>query len=298
MPVKFVKPMLAADISEDLDKLRYPVYATPKLDGVRAMVYPDGVFSRNGKAIPNRGVQRDFTLPEFEGLDGELIVGSATAPDVYRKTQSVTSREADDTPVKFYVFDIYTHAGVYERRKKDLIKSVDFSIAEEFYPVRIYEVPTYYCCDLAALFAVETKMLEQGYEGLILRSPDGLYKPGRSPAKAQGMLKLKRFTDSEAEVIGIEEEMHNGNEARKDVYGRTERSSHKANLSGTGRMGALVVRDLATGVEFKIGTGFDAADRDKSWAIGTIVKYKHFAIGAKDKPRFPTYIGLREDFDL
>lgn len=73
-------------------------------------------------------------------------------------------------------------------------------------------------------------------------------------------------------------------------------------------MGALVVRDLKTGVEFKIGTGFTAEDRVTFWEQCQkrfqsyercpIVKYKHFAIGAKDKPRFPAYVGLRDGWDL
>ena len=66
-------------------------------------------------------------------------------------------------------------------------------------------------------------------------------------------------------------------------------------------MGALLVRDLTTGVEFQIGTGFDAADRAEFWEQdmrGKIVKYKSFSIGVKDKPRFPSFLGLRSEIDL
>lgn len=301
MPANFVKPMLAADISADLDKLRFPVYATPKLDGVRAMIYEDGVYSRSGKKIPNAGVQRDFGIPELVGLDGELIVGSPTAPDVYRTTQSATSRAEDvDESASFYVFDAFVFDGPYSDRLRHVNFGLDICAVE-----RTYRVETVVCTNLHELLRAETKYLDEGYEGVILRNPGTLYKHGRSTIKEQGMLKLKRFTDGEAEIIGIEEEMHNGNEATRDVFGRTDRSSHKGNLTGKERMGALVVRDSVTGVEFKIGTGFTAIDREKFWAghedgyqVGCVVKYKHFAIGAKDKPRFPTYLGLREGWDL
>ena len=66
-------------------------------------------------------------------------------------------------------------------------------------------------------------------------------------------------------------------------------------------MGAITVRDLKTGVEFEIGSGFTAEQRLDFWAnkyIGEIVKYSYFEVGAKDKPRFPTYLGFRSKDDM
>lgn len=296
------KPMLAADISDQLDKLRFPVYVTPKLDGVRALVFADGVYSRSMKKIPNKRVQELLGFASLAGIDGELIVGDPTAPDVYRRTLSVTATAGDETPVTLWAFDLYNTTEPYHKRLAVLKERVGNVLSESVRVVDAYE-----CSDLAQLNEYEGNTLAEGFEGCILRSREGLYKFGRSTVKEQGMLKLKRFTDGEAEIIGIEEEMHNGNEAKTDALGRTERSSHKANLTGKGRMGALIVRDLQTKVEFKIGTGFTAKDREEFWrcwprmheeAAPRLVKYKHFAIGAKDKPRFPTYVGMREGWDL
>ena len=61
-------------------------------------------------------------------------------------------------------------------------------------------------------------------------------------------------------------------------------------------MGALIVRDIKSGVEFNIGTGFTAAQRAASWVIGSMHKYKFFPI--KDKPRHPVYLGARSALDL
>lgn len=112
------------------------------------------------------------------------------------------------------------------------------------------------------------------------------------------MLKVKRFEDSEAEVLGTVEEMFNGNEAQRDELGRTKRSKAKAGLVGKGTMGALKVRDLKTKVEFEIGTGFTADDRARQWPTGLIVRYKFFAVGVKDKPRHPVYLGERDVKDM
>ena len=45
-----IKPMLATEV--DFNKLRYPVYTQPKLDGVRVIIKDGVVYSRSLKAIP------------------------------------------------------------------------------------------------------------------------------------------------------------------------------------------------------------------------------------------------------
>jgi DNA ligase-1 len=134
---------------------------------------------------------------------------------------------------------------------------------------------------------------------VILRDPAGLYKFGRS-GKTGPLLKLKRFIDFEAEVIGVYEEMHNANVATKNELGRTSRSSAKAGKIGKGTLGGLILRAIngpAAGVEFRCGTGFDAAARAELWAnppIGKVAKVKSFPIGVKDKPRHPVWLGFRD----
>ena len=70
-----------------------------------------------------------------------------------------------------------------------------------------------------------------------------------------------------------------------------------------GTLGALRVRDVKTQVEFKIGTGYDDALRQEIWDhqkkySKLLVKYKYQAAGAKDAPRFPVFIGFRDENDL
>jgi DNA ligase-1 len=142
----------------------------------------------------------------------------------------------------------------------------------------------------------EAEQVALGHEGIMLADPNAPYKFGRATTKGGELLKVKRFEDSEAVVIGIQEEMFNGNEAQTNELGRTKRSTAKDGLVGKGTMGALIVRDVKTGVEFNIGTGFTAADRQRfalGGILGEVVKYKSFPIGVKDKPRHPVYLGLR-----
>jgi len=160
--------------------------------------------------------------------------------------------------------------------------------------------------NLEELEKLEKKYLSQGFEGIMLRSPNGVYKCGRGTVSQMDLVKVKRFKDAEAKIIGFEEEMHNANEAEKDNFGRTKRSTSQENKVGKNTLGALMVigiNEEFKGVEFKLGTGFDQELRLKIWNLknklnGEIVKYKYQSEGGEDRPRFPVFIGFRDKRDM
>lgn len=288
------KPMLATDA--DLNNLRFPLLASAKLDGIRAVVRDGVVYSRSNKPIPNKWVQHCFG--HCEHLDGELIVGEPTAHDVYRQTTSGVMSADGEPKVRLFAFD---HIGPcidpYDARARRLKNYID-----EIGPAYVTLHEQMNVGSLDELFEYEETCLNEGYEGLILRHPYAPYKMGRSTAREGYLLKLKRFQDAEATVIGFEERMHNGNEATVNELGRTKRSSHKANKTGRGDLGALVCR-TADGVEFNIGTGFSDGDRAYVWNnrdkfLGRLAKYKFFPVGQKEAPRHPVFLGWRDPLDL
>jgi DNA ligase-1 len=286
------KPMLA--VAADINKLRFPLLASPKLDGIRASVVDGKLLSRTLKPIPNREIYKSLSFITLNGLDGELIVGKPTDKDVYRNTTSGVMSH-DKSPLwRYYVFDDHSHSGEFQERLAVSARRATGAAA-----IGLVFAHEHKWVDRAdELLEYESTCVDAGYEGLILRDPRAPYKHGRSTAGEGWMLKLKRFEDSEAVVIGVEEEQHNGNLAETNELGRTKRSTAKAGKVGKGTMGALIVRDVKTGVEFNIGTGFTAADRADEWANGLIVKYKHFEVGAYLKPRHPVYLGRRDKIDL
>ena len=131
----------------------------------------------------------------------------------------------------------------------------------------------------------------EGYEGAIVRDPHGPYKHGRSTMKQGWMLKLKHFDDDEAVILDTEELMHNDDTSTRK----------KENLVPGNTLGALVVQ--WKGEEFKIGTGFDASTRAELWAkrdalIGGFVKFKYQGTSSYGVPRFPVFLGLRDERDM
>lgn len=288
------KPMLACEA--DLTKLKFPLLASPKLDGIRAIVRDGVVYSRSNKPIPNKFVQARFG--HLNCLDGELIVGLPTSHDVYRQTTShVMAHDKEDFPVLLYAFDCVRDLGAeYSCRQRWLAETCENTYAHVVIHDQV-KIP-----DLDALLAYEAECLEDGYEGLILRDPDAPYKMGRSTMNEGYLLKLKRFVDAEAEVIGFEERMANNNAATISELGRTKRSSHKSGKSGRGDLGALVCR-TPEGVVFNIGTGFADDERAVVWDnsveyLGRLAKYKYFPVGVKEAPRHPVFLGWRDRRDV
>lgn len=297
-----MKPMLAA--TTDGQGLKYPLLASPKLDGVRCVIQGGMALSRTLKPIPNKHIQAVLgQLPEVEGLDGELIVGEPTASDCYRATMSAVMRAEGAPDFTFYVFDLHGTCGQFSARLNHLQRLYlkhKTAIEGLVVPLAHHQVT----CEVE-LAKYERQMLELGYEGIMLRSPTAHYKFGRSTLKEQGMLKLKRFEDSEAVVICIAELMHNENARIVNELGSARRTSHKAGKVGASMLGALTVKDLVTGVQFEVGTGFLECERMDIWEqhqrhelVGRVIKYKHFPVGVKDKPRHPVFLGFRDDIDI
>lgn len=290
-----VKPMLAGTVKEGL-RIPFPVFGSPKLDGIRAIVKDAELLSRRLLQIPNRYTFGELSRPEFNGLDGELVVGEATAPNSYTATLSGIMSEGGTPQVTFWVFDRWdkTAPFIYRRDLLPPRSTTDGGLV-------IKRLKQTLLNSEDELLEYEQRMLTLGFEGVMLRHPEGRYKFGRSTATEFALMKLKRFEDSEAEIIGLIEQMHNANEATINNLGRTKRSSHKANKIPKGTTGTLQCRDIHSGVEFEIGTGMDDALRQEFWdnpPIGKIVKYKFQPVGIKARPRFPVYLGLRDPRDV
>lgn len=278
--------MLAA--KADLTKLRWPALASPKLDGVRAIVINGVVMSRSLKPIPNLHVQKLFG--KRNSLDGELIVGAPTSKTCYNETVSGVMRVEGTPPVHFHVFDSIAKPEARYGERRPMVEGLN----------NYWEVPQLTVNNLDDVLELEDRWLAAGYEGLILRDPNAPYKFGRSTVKEGYLLKLKRFIDDEFEVIGFEERQHNGNEATKNELGRTKRSSHQENKTGRGDLGALVLKHPCG--SFNCGTGFSDEQRYEIWDnkakyLGRLAKIKHFEIGAKIAPRHPVFLGFRNDID-
>lgn len=307
------RPMKAGDLKEkDFHKLQFPLIAQPKIDGIRCVIHPElGAVSNTLKPIPNDYIREALSRPEFHGFDGELVY--RPAPTNFQKTVSSVMTKKGEPDVLYIVFDYVDFENPEGVTYEDRLVLLE-SLFDNFSRKHPQELPVEIQLiwnggglpNIENVLRYEELMLSKGYEGIMLRHPDRDYKFGRSSVhpNQQHLMKLKRFSDAEAVVSDFEELMHNDNEAGVNELGLTERSTHKANKRGGGTLGKLVVvgsNGKFAGVDFQVGGGFTAAQRQEIWDnqdkyLGMTLTYKFFDVAIKDKPRHPVFKSFREGF--
>lgn len=305
LPDKF-KPMKADPV--ELHQVKFPVYASPKLDGVRCVNFDGVAYSNSLKHIPNRHVQSWAKKNEvlLDMLDGELCVGGVTEPGLLRRTTSVVMSHDKDTPFDYYVFDV-----VNERPAQDRINLIRLfqtnQGSEEFTIARIQFVEQTLIHSLDELIEYERTQLALGYEGTMLKSVNGKYKFGRASVRSAELLKRKPFVDGEFLIVGYEPMYHNANEATTNELGRTARSTRKDGMVALDTLGALICQVSKTDTRtFNVGTGYDMETRAKLWKVrDKLVREKWFAkvkyfeqgkIGGI--PELPVFLDLRYPEDM
>lgn len=302
MSKKFFVPIkgerLDPQKEKDLAKLQFPLFASYKYDGIRALVRRGQLVSYRLKLIPNLYTRKMFEA--YEGLDGELTLKSYEKDRSFRKNTSAFMTEDGEPHGIFNVFDIWDKPDVpFWKRQEILAKRIETEY--RFYRLRHLEHEE--IKDLDALLDFEQDALDLGYEGVVVRSPNGIYKYGRSTIREGYLIKLTRRKREEAEVVDYYERMKNNNVQTRDEHGRAKRSTHKANKVGRGDLGGLVVKSDKYAKVFEIGTGFTDKQRADFWEnrdklLGKIVTFEYSETGDYAVPRNASFIGFRDERDM
>lgn len=293
-PKEYARPMLAHDEVVWNHKKMFPCFVSPKIDGIRGRVIDGTLLSRTAKRFRNEFTHNDFSHEILDGLDGELVAGTPWDKHCLENTKSAITSLGGQPGVMFYVFDDFTNpALIFSER---LIRLQE-RVAKIGHP-RIQVVPQWMARTQEEVLQIEQYVLGVGYEGLILKLPEYPYKHGRATPRNPSMMKLKRFTDAEARIVGYYEEMENTNPQTENDLGYSTRSSHQAGMVGKGRLGGFELRFDGSNDTFRCGSGFTAEQREYFWlyrdqCIGHLAKIKHFEHGAKDAPRHCTFLGIR-----
>ncbi len=289
--MKIQKPLLAGKFNSE--KAKFPYAATPKIDGIRFLMVGGAALTRSFKPIRNEYLQKILSSNLPEGIDGELTSGST-----FQECSSIM-RIKGEPDFKVWIFDFVNPKGElkpYKERMDELRKFENFNIPS--YEILFPKIVS----NQEQIDQLMINNLNAGYEGLMLRDPNGIYKFGRSSVKENILLKVKEFMDDEAEIISFREKMINTNEGLKDNFGRTKRSSCHDGLKPSGTLGGFILRN-SEGLEFSCGSGLNDALRDEVWKnkskyLGKLVKYKFMSKGIKDLPRHPVFMGFRDETDL
>jgi DNA ligase-1 len=275
---KFFNPMLAHKFEDYKDKIEYPVYSQPKLDGIRCIVRADGMWSRNGKKIISAPHIYKSLKPLFEVnpdlvFDGELYADkfandfNAICSLVKKTKPTSDDLKKSKEQIQYHIYDLPSHNDVFSKRYSTLNK---MSLPE--------------CCVLVRTSHVESEewvskwysdYVSEGYEGLMVRL-DKKYESKRS----KSLLKYKSFIDEEYTILGIEE-----GEGNK-----------------TGMVGSFVFKSK-TGHIFNASPKYNWDECKELWKqrqelIGKSATVKYFNLTPDGVPRFPYVINIdRESYE-
>lgn len=295
-----IKVMLASSEIPKVEELKFPLFASAKLDGIRCAVVSGKAMSRKMIPIPNEFVQAwaKENAEALEGLDGELIVGEPCGDGVFIRSGKGVGTVGGEPDFTFYVFECWNQPTMMAVERYAYLESRVQNLPRcVLVPQSIVNTPE-------ELLAYNRDALEQGYEGMILKKLWGHYKYGRSTLNEGLLLKWKEFSDSEAVILEVLQGKTNTNPDIRDALGHAKRSTAKAGKVGTQMVGSFRVKDIHSGVEFKCALGNQTVkEAEQLWAIreqlvGKTIVYKFQKVGVKDKPRFPGLKGFRDAFDI
>jgi ATP-dependent DNA ligase len=170
------------------EPLVFPVYVQPKLDGIRCLVY-----EKDGQTVFQSRNHTFFqSFPHIQSIEGLVLDG-----ELYNHTlefQEITSMvrkkgHPDLGKLEYHVYDILGE-GTFEERLKMLQSVPRFVIRNP--------VETKLVNSVKEIEAYHASCVLRGYEGIMIRTPSGLYRQTRS----KDLLKYKHFKTEEFKVVG------------------------------------------------------------------------------------------------
>lgn len=193
-------PMLANDYLKQGHRIKYPCYASAKLDGVRclAICTEGGVIlkSRGGKLYDVKHILNQLTgiMKAGDVWDGELYIHGKYLEEIVsavKKPNSMTNE------ISFRIFDVVSEE-VFEDRITTLKYIEDILYENKVYSVDV--LPYEYIKSETEMKDLHKMYVAQGYEGIMLRNEQGLYESGKRSADLQ---KYKEFLDEEFEIVAV-----------------------------------------------------------------------------------------------
>lgn len=197
---------------------QFPCYIQPKLDGVRCVSYRSNnsthvlMQSRTGsyfESMPHISSMLEMSSSMQDGviLDGELYCHDMPFEELVGlvKKKKLTAEDREKVKlIEYHVYDIVdTNNTPYYIRKDQLKELVEtIHLLEPNNKNILKYVETNYVNNIAEFKEYFEEKIQQGYEGIMLRTPNGSY---RCNYRSSDLLKYKEFFENEYEIVGYKE---------------------------------------------------------------------------------------------
>lgn len=268
------------------EKVRFPVYVQPKLDGYRCIAKTNAaneweLFSRNGKKYENF----PSIIAELEGYgnpetvyDGEVMSDDFQA---MQRTAFTTKKKRTVGDVKYHIFDTlqdneFARKACYRNMHLRLGQMREEAEAMDFAGMTVFEfVITRPCNSWAEVYEAHDEYLAMGYEGTIVRL-NKMYEFKRTDS----LMKIKEMKSQDC----IIQQVIRGKGKHNEV------------------MGAIKVLQEDGQTMCEVGTGFTDQMRKDFWDNQEDLRFKTVEIKYQELTpdgvlRFPVFLRFREDKD-
>ena len=251
------------------EKFKPGMLGSVKLDGLRCLYAGGKCYTRNGNRIAGvEHIEKALKSNSFGDLDGEILIPEMTFD---QSTGQIRSRNGSPD-AKYFVFgsletgrpfsDVYR--GLKEQFER---RHLSTSIAAPTTITLVEHTPLRTAREVQAACKAA---IAAGYEGLMLKTPDHYYQPGK---RSSDWLKLKPELSKDLAI-----------EAFFEGNGRLE-----------GTLGGVIVKHGSVSV--RVGAGFTDRQREKIWRkqkfyAGKIVEVTYqeeTEAGSLRHPRFKTF---------
>jgi ATP-dependent DNA ligase len=206
-PVTVNLPMKVSKYQDHKSKIKFPCFTSAKLNGVnceyRLVNGTLKLLSRGGEEYPIPEHQRDEAIKALETLttesiNGEMYIHGEHLQDI----MSATKKHNELTPkLKFYVFDFPLVQGTYQARCEECYSLLNKLSLKNIIPINVGVA-----YDHDDIIDMHQEVTSVGYEGVIIRNPNGLYKYN---TRSLDVFKYKTVLDAEFKVVDY----------NKDKYG-------------------------------------------------------------------------------
>lgn len=288
-------PTFSVMLAESFDKrekfLSGEFYVTIKLDGNRSIcvVNDNSVkfYTRSGKPIIGmKELENEFLNLPNGVYDGEILLKNTknlSSDELFQETQKVMRKKGEKTSLQFYIFDTVTRHEFDEGKsrrtysqRRNYLDSVISKYTDNSEHIILLGV-LYKGSDKEVIPLILKEVEEQGYEGVMINTADGLYESKRT----NNLLKVKTMKSADLLVVNLIE----GTGRNKGRLGRAN-VEYKGGLTG-------------------VGSGFSDSERDYYWEnpdeiVGKIIEVQYFEESIDEKSnqpslRFPVFKHIRED---
>ena len=273
------RPMLAKSFDKEKN-INYPYACQPKLDGVRCIAYREGdtikLETRTGKQIGVlnhiKEALKKFNIPENLKLDGELGSFGMNPKLTFQQATGIINSKTENSEeenIEYHLYDIYDTENIETIFKNrwmllnKVIKSPDI-------PIQITKLIQ--VNNLDELEKAHEDYVKQGYEGLIIRTIEGVYQPDH---RSSSLLKYKSFLDDEFVITNYKEGKGNDKNTVIFTCKTTDGKTFEVRPKGTREYRGEMLKNV-----------------DKY--IGKMMTVKYFELTNDGIPRFPVGISIRD----